>query len=112
MPEFRFKIGDEVVFKQAQTEGLMAARVGRLQSPRVFIITERMWQECPGGVQLHYSFFARDEKETVLEQDLMLASEYDSGAAIDAYYAFMVNKIDRELDADEAREAKRRARKA
>lgn len=51
---FRFKIGDFVVFKTACHDAKLSVQGGEVDPPRVFQVTARIWEECPGGVQRHY----------------------------------------------------------
>lgn len=52
--KFKFKIGDLVYLKVGVQECLDCLKFGRTKFPTCHIVCERLCQECPGGIQLHY----------------------------------------------------------
>jgi len=61
MPEFKFQIGDIVITKVGCEEAKLHAERGNYCSPTKHFIVGRIWEECPGGVQIHYRINWEDQ---------------------------------------------------
>jgi hypothetical protein len=77
MPEFKFQIGQLVTLKTALADCLKRAGLGTLSTPTSGIVVERMSQECPGGVQLHYAVARNGETLRCNEIELISFDEVD-----------------------------------
>ena len=64
MSGFKFEIGDVVIFKSGLADARVSAAILRAvriefgRAPKPHVVTERLLQECPGGVQRHYKLGA------------------------------------------------------
>ena len=80
MPEFKYKVGDFVCIR-AQVQTVIMNMRGHVC---VMQILERIYQECPGGIQLHYSCLAASSTcETIrfLEHTIMPAHDASEALA-------------------------------
>lgn len=75
MPEFKFNIGDLVVAKAAMADCESSFAIDGMQGTRakVFMVCERLTQECHGGVQIKYGLSGG---AIALEIELAPFSEY------------------------------------
>lgn len=67
MREFKFKIGDLVYSRAGIHDCKVGMRINSTRTPIATMISERVHQECPGGVQLHYKL---DNGASHLEESL------------------------------------------
>lgn len=80
---FKFNIGDMVTVRQAIESAKTEAKVGRHDRLLPMIVTERIMQECPGGVQRHYVISGETGQRRVNEIEVVPFSEYDPVATFD-----------------------------
>lgn len=71
---FKFAIGDIVLFKIALSNNLLDPDL----RPNAFMVIERLTQECPGGVQLHYVVNAGGKLHRALECELISIADVDT----------------------------------
>lgn len=86
--EFKFKIGDLVYMKCGINDCLVGLRVNTPKMPITFMVCERVSQECPGGVQLHYKL---DQGESVLEETLVSATDPSLDDLFDRLAAYIAS---------------------
>lgn len=60
--DFRFKVGDLVILKVSIADCELWAKIGETRVPIVFVVTERVSQECYAGVQHNYLLGYADKK--------------------------------------------------
>ena len=66
--DFKFELGDLVVHRgEAAGFRVSHSRVRFGTKPMVLVVCERVWQECPGGVQLSYVVSGGAVKVNILE---------------------------------------------
>ena len=87
MPEFKYQIGELVTTRQVLAEIEMAAKIGEARCPKALMIIERLTQECPGGVQLHYALSYDGSIYRVNEIEVAPLSEFDASAVVAAVEA-------------------------
>ncbi len=61
MEDFKFKIGGFVRLKLPKVEK-------EYLPPFIFMIVERIWHECPGGIQKHYMIRLRNREGALAEK--------------------------------------------
>ena len=67
---FKFKIGDFVVLREEAISWKFDERTwGHTLRPKM--ISERCWQECPGGIQRRYAIFVSGSHRMFNEIELM-----------------------------------------
>lgn len=91
MAEFKFQLQGHVMTKTSIAESMLHASLGRFIVPRRFMVTERVSQECPGGVQLKYIISQDGARGECLECELANPSEF----SIDEFLAALVRASER-----------------
>lgn len=104
VPEFKFKVGDLVMFRTAVTDGMVAAKLGQCVGPMTCMVIARGTWDDPQGPSPYYllsgtqlSDKSRGTIHNVTEVELMLVSEWDGQAQLAAFVA--ASKILKEKDA-------------
>lgn len=98
MAEFKFKIGDLVVFKAGIADSMQSCKAGRHAQPNHFMVVQRLSQECPGGTQLSYDLpgLGRMANEIELaspdEFDLVAATKLASEVEAQLWRAKMADR--------------------
>lgn len=75
--DFRFKVGDLVVTKVGIEECKLLCAGGEMHYPMIFMVIERHTQECPGGVQVHYTLGRPGAVNKFNDIELTLLSDFD-----------------------------------
>ena len=83
--DFNFEIGDRVYVKVAVDDVLLALKMGERTLPNTFLVTKRVYDECPGGVQRHYEISRDGRAFMVHEIEIMHSDALDLQPVIDLY---------------------------
>lgn len=84
MFDFKYQIGDILIHRAALAECVAAAAAGQYRWPAALLVVERNGQQCPGGVQLHYTFSGEAGPRRLNEIELAPYSEFDAAGLAEA----------------------------
>lgn len=74
--DFKFSIGEMVYLKTVLDEIMVRADLGDEQYPKSAMVLERILQECPGGVQRHYTIGREGQQFRFMEIELTKLNEF------------------------------------